>query len=74
MVWHDGSCGRWRGSAWPRAVAASPSHGEPHIQQENAPKEAQVEVKKQSETEYLVTAKTEVAQTSANVAPESDVL
>lgn len=49
-------------------------HGPPHVRQENAPKAAQVEVKKQSETEYLVTAKNGVAQTSANVAAESDVL
>ena len=49
-------------------------HGEPHIQQENAPKDAQVEAKKQSETEYLVTAKNGAEQASEKVPAGSEVL
>lgn len=49
-------------------------HGEPHIRQENAPKDAQVEAKKQSETEYLVTAKSGAEQASEKVRAGSEVL
>ena len=49
-------------------------HGEPHIRQENAPQAAQVEVKQQSETEYLVTARNGAEQASERVPAGSEVL